>query len=172
MTYSQATGGVVRSDGAFVPADDENADWLAYQAWLADGNTVGPAIEATLASTKTAAREFVERDADRRRRELLAGIVDLQAWRMLVDEAKAALLDSSPTEENYPLLAAEIPLRGATLLAAATDVQDEEEVIRAEWATLNGAKNAGLIDINGSATIAEVQAAVANIDWAPDVPLP
>lgn len=47
MTYTlQATSatGVIRdADGATVPDDPRNADWQAYQAWLAAGNTPTPA---------------------------------------------------------------------------------------------------------------------------------
>ena len=44
-TYAlTATPAVVRgSDGAHVPADPANADWRAYQAWLASGKTAAPA---------------------------------------------------------------------------------------------------------------------------------
>ena len=42
-TYALASGGVVRLiDGAFIPADPDNADWQAYQLWVAEGNTPRP----------------------------------------------------------------------------------------------------------------------------------
>ncbi len=38
------TSGVKRlSDGAFIPSDDGNRDWMAYRAWLAAGNVPSPA---------------------------------------------------------------------------------------------------------------------------------
>lgn len=45
MTYKLlASGGVQRlADGACIPEDERNADWRAYQDWLAAGNTPDPA---------------------------------------------------------------------------------------------------------------------------------
>ena|SRR5258708_39681496 len=41
------TSGVKRlSDEAFIPADNGNRDWIAYQAWLAAGNVPSPAPAA------------------------------------------------------------------------------------------------------------------------------
>jgi len=30
---------IVREDGAWIPPDPANRDWVAYQEWLAEGNT-------------------------------------------------------------------------------------------------------------------------------------
>ena len=38
------SSGVMRGDGAFVPVEPANADWQAYLAWLAAGNTPNPYV--------------------------------------------------------------------------------------------------------------------------------
>lgn len=58
MTYTtEPNGGVIRNaDGAFIPQDPQNTDWLLYLAWVALGNTatvpqVSPeALQASLVS--------------------------------------------------------------------------------------------------------------------------
>lgn len=43
MAYKLISVGVMRiEDGAFIPPDNANTDWRAYQKWIADGNTPLP----------------------------------------------------------------------------------------------------------------------------------
>lgn len=42
MKYALAQEGVTREDGAFIPNDPANADWQAYQAWVAAGGKTAP----------------------------------------------------------------------------------------------------------------------------------
>ena len=47
------TTGVLRaSDGAYIPNSPDNMDWVAFMAWLADGNTPEPADVHPLAHLK------------------------------------------------------------------------------------------------------------------------
>jgi len=45
MKYKLTENGVLRSDGAGIPEDVNNRDWVAYQKWLAAGNTPIPLDE-------------------------------------------------------------------------------------------------------------------------------
>lgn len=42
---------ILRSDGAQIPADEGNTDYVAYLRWVADGNTPNPAPQPDLAAT-------------------------------------------------------------------------------------------------------------------------
>jgi len=45
--YKLSSGGVRRaSDGAFIPDDPRNRDWVAYQEWLTAGNLPDPEFTA------------------------------------------------------------------------------------------------------------------------------
>lgn len=60
MTYDvTATSAVRRSDGAFIPADPANKDYVEYLAWVAEGNSPTP-LPAPLPPTTLTPYEFLE----------------------------------------------------------------------------------------------------------------
>jgi hypothetical protein len=77
MSYRILSGGAVRrvSDGAYIPADEGNADYLAYLAWVAGGGQVQlEAIEARRA------RAWAVIQAERDRRSQLGGFSAADKW--------------------------------------------------------------------------------------------
>jgi hypothetical protein len=42
---TEKNNGVIRNDGAFIPFDPANQDFVEYQKWLSEGNTPLPADE-------------------------------------------------------------------------------------------------------------------------------
>jgi hypothetical protein len=60
-TYSLTSGSaILRSDGAYIPADKANTDYLAYLAWTSAGNAAAPAPTPP-PPTSLSAIEFLER---------------------------------------------------------------------------------------------------------------
>lgn len=64
MAAYQLTAGsaVLRvADGAFVPSDPLNRDWIAYQGWLDAGNTPDPAPPPPASYVPPTPRQWLER---------------------------------------------------------------------------------------------------------------
>lgn len=84
MTYTLTHGASVKrdSDGAVIPADPQNADWIAYQLWLSAGNlpSAAPPVLADVV-VSVSRRQFFERAA-------LDGLITQ-------DEAKAAIIGTA-----------------------------------------------------------------------------
>ena len=47
------------SDGAFIPADEQNADYRDYLAWIAGGNALPPAADPEPVRERTPAEKLV-----------------------------------------------------------------------------------------------------------------
>ena len=47
------------SDGAFIPADERNADYRDYLAWIAGGNALPPAADPEPVRQRTPAEKLV-----------------------------------------------------------------------------------------------------------------
>ena len=60
MTYQLTTGNTIQrlADNAFIPTDPANIDYVAYQAWLEEGNTPEPAPIVTPPAPLTPAEKL------------------------------------------------------------------------------------------------------------------
>jgi hypothetical protein len=47
------------TDGAFIPADEQNADYRDYLAWIAGGNELAPAADPEPVRERTPAEKLV-----------------------------------------------------------------------------------------------------------------
>jgi hypothetical protein len=59
-TVGAAPNTIIRSDGATIPADPDNTDYLIYLQWVADGNVAPPPIGPDLPTTITLLSEQVD----------------------------------------------------------------------------------------------------------------
>lgn len=157
--------GWIRSDGAFVPFDATNRDYQTYLAWVAAGNSADPAIEPTLSDAQEDAQKYLEQEADRRRRTDFKSASDLVWWRELVLEAQAADADGSITAGEYPLLEAEIPVRGDSASSVATNVLAEYAAVKASWAAINAARTNASDAVSNSVDVSGVRDAEDAVAW-------
>ena len=60
--YKLTKNGVIRlSDGALIPENSENADWITYQAWLSEGNAPDEADPEPAINIPLTSYEFLKR---------------------------------------------------------------------------------------------------------------
>ena len=112
MTYTlTSTSSVVRdADGAFIPSDPRNTDWLIYQAWLAEPNTPNPIpVPAVVVSQVVTVRQFYQAAA------MLGIITEVEALAFINAKTKPAALNLAvatlPAAERF---AANMSIAGAT----------------------------------------------------------
>lgn len=128
------------SDGASIPSDEGNTDYVAYLAWLAAGNTPEPADEPpvpTFAQHKAA--ELDKFRADRAR--MLNALDGISGRLDRAGEHEAALAADQVTEHllnlpAHPEIAAATDaatLKAAMKLAYAQAIADAPPAVLAAW---------------------------------------
>lgn len=164
--YQLVAAGGVKRGGAFIPDDDGNKDWRAYQAWLTGGGVPDAAVTLTLAEYQARARVEVDRQAEAERLAHVSagsGQAEVDLERYL--EADAAAVDGSITAGEYELLEAEIPEHGADVAAVATYVQAERAARKTALAAIEDVRVTAHSDIDAAANEAAVDAVVAAVSW-------
>lgn len=102
-----------------IPKDSKNKDYQRVLAWLQE-NDLTP-YDSSI-STESA-KETVDRLAEQERLKYITpGSGQAGVYLQKAAEAKAALLEESPSSGDYPLLAASIGIDGANITAVATAV--------------------------------------------------
>jgi hypothetical protein len=96
---------ILRSDGQTIPNDPRNSDWMAYDSWLAAGNTptayVAPALTwPQYLGTVQAELDFSDNVATRC---VKAGVAYPAAW-LTRDQALRALMRATSGDVSVPIL--------------------------------------------------------------------
>jgi hypothetical protein len=163
-TLLALTDAILRdADGAIIPADPLNRDWVAYQDWLLAGNTPTPLPAQTLAAAKAAKLAAL---ADRRWRAETAGVTvgglsipsDAATQSKLTAAVVAAVLDNNYAV-NWKLADGTFQmLDHATLIAVAQAVRALVQSCFDREATLSAA-------ISAAADAAALAAIDIEIGW-------
>ena len=172
MAYSYTFTGagtpstILRSDGHEFAQDPSS---LAFQGWLsftaAGGETTGaPAFD--LDAYKIKAKEEIRRRAtDARDAAIRAEFPEIAIDLQIIAEAQDWAKDGSPTEGEYPLLAAEIGARGATLEDVALEVLGDLESLKLTLAGFEATRAAQAALADAGSDASEVDTAVEQTDF-------
>lgn len=124
MSYTLTRDGAVirAADGATIPPDPDNRDWLAYLAWTAAGNQATVPVP-DLAQIKAAAKSRVAARADQIA-EAITGTVPLAerlSWPTKEVAARAVLAGTATTGQQM-ILGAEAQVSGETVAVLAASI--------------------------------------------------
>ncbi|MFZ5566656.1 MAG: hypothetical protein ACOY95_06610 [Pseudomonadota bacterium] len=137
--YKLTTSGAVQrlSDGAFIPVDTGNVDYLDYQSWVSEGNLAIPADQPS-------AQELLNRLAiqyESRMSNIAAGYPqsERESWPVQMQEAQALL--ENP-QASTPWIDAAAQARGLTRTELAERIAAKNAAYRIISGTLTGVRQA------------------------------
>lgn len=168
--YQLTAHGVITPAGSFVPMNaNGNADWEAYQAWVADGNIALSSETTTLVQKRLC--DQVDRDAEGLRcRFITPGTGKAMSYQEKLAEARLVLDDPQAIDVALvPILAAEATARGITVEQAATLVHQTYLAFKSIEAQINANTITSKAAISAASDAPAAQAAYEAITW-PSIP--
>ena len=168
MTYTLIPGSsAVRrdSDGAFIPADPRNSDWLAYQAWAAAGNTAAAAPGPTQAQLRAALLAAASSAAAFVVAQVMPDAAHQTAFQnaaSIVNGAGGAP-SSGPLATKFAALAAAYGMSANSFAALVLGMQGASLDLSASLATLSAASAAAASAADLASALATFETAIAAV---------
>lgn len=131
-----------------------------------DGEWVHAPPPVELGELKAGLKAQIDADAEAERLKYITpGAGQAMAYLQKAMEATAYLGETDPDPADYPLLAAEIGITGATLAEVAQAVHDAHQMWRVIGAQIEAARLGGKAAIDAAETAEDAQAAFEAVTW-------
>jgi len=133
----------------------------AIDQWVADEKPVQPYEPPPLGGIKTDLKTHLDAAAENERlKYITSGSGQAMTYQQKAAEAAACLADTDPDPADYPLLAAEIGITGATLAEVAQAVHDAHQMWRMIGAQIEAARLGGKAAIEAAPSAEAAQTAL------------
>lgn len=128
--------------------------------------TIRPLTADELAVQKADLKARIDAVAETERLKYITpGAGQAMTYQQKAAEAAACLVDTNPDPTDYPLLAAEIGITGASLAEVAQTVYDAHQAWRVIGAQIEAARLGGKAAIDAAETAEDAQAAFGAVTW-------
>lgn len=138
----------------------------AIDQWIADEKQVQPYEPPPLDEVKADLKNHLDAAAETERLKYITpGAGQAMTYQQKAAEAAACLVDIDPDPADYPLLAAEIGITGATLTEVAQTVYDAHQTWRVIGAQIEAARLGGKAAIDAAETTEDAHTAFDAVAW-------
>lgn len=170
----RGAGVIDTTTGAFIPPATGNRHWQAYLAWVEEGNTPDPALEAPLADARGSAKAALALEAEARYQARFAELYQtldakgpVSAWVVAIEreEAVAADADGTPTSSEYPFLDARATAKSSSIATEATAVLAQYDSWKTEAAAIRRVLLTAFEAIDAAGSTSAVDAIVEAVEW-------